>query len=65
MRTKQKIKSTLTLPEIIMYGLCCGQRAVCLLCWLSLCPPLFERGSFCDEGRLVLFFQAVYESKAV
>lgn len=32
MRTKQKIKSTLTLLELIIYGLYCGQqRAVCVL----------------------------------
>lgn len=62
MRTKQKIKSTLTLPEIIMYGLYCGQRAVCLLCSAIFVALPFEGESFCGDGEAVLF-PAVHEGK--
>ncbi len=65
MRTKQKIESTLTLPEIIMYGLCCGQRAVCLLGPAIFVALPFEGGSFSgDEEEAALLFPAVDERKS-
>lgn len=44
MRTKQKIRSTLTSPALIIRGLCSGQRAVCLPRTAIFVPPPFERG---------------------